>query len=98
MTGDGTKPRSPVIGHRSVLPRRAGNGKKRCDASAASSGSRGWAATTACAAVRQALAGVPGLRVEEVRLGLAVVSYDPGLVAEDRIRAAVAAAGYEVAR
>lgn len=49
-------------------------------------------------AVREALAGLPGLRVEDVRVGSATVSYDPALVGEDRIRAAVAAAGYEVAR
>ncbi len=49
-------------------------------------------------AVREALVGVPGLRVEDVQLGSATVSYDPALVSEDRIRAAVAAAGYEVAR
>lgn len=49
-------------------------------------------------AVREALAGIPGLQVEEVKLGSATVSYDPALVGEDRIRAAVAAAGYEVAR
>jgi copper chaperone CopZ len=49
-------------------------------------------------AVREALAGVPNVRVEDVQVGSATVSYDPALVGEDRIRAAVAAAGYEVAR
>lgn len=49
-------------------------------------------------AVRAALAGVPGLRVEDIQVGSATVSYDPAMVGEERIRAAVAAAGYEVAR
>ena len=49
-------------------------------------------------AVREALAGIPGLRIEDVQVGSATLSYDPALVDEDRIRAAVAAAGYEVAR
>jgi copper chaperone len=58
----------------------------------------GMGCTHCVNAVREALAGVPGLRIEDVTVGSATVSYDPALVGEDRIRAAVAAAGYEVAR
>lgn len=45
-------------------------------------------------AVNQALAALPGLAVESVRIGRAEVRYDPALVDPVRIAAAVDAAGY----
>lgn len=48
------------------------------------------------AAVKQALAGVDGVQVEQVNVGSAVVAYDPAAVQADTIRDAVAEEGYRV--
>ncbi|MFO7655052.1 MAG: cation transporter [Candidatus Krumholzibacteriia bacterium] len=48
------------------------------------------------AAVRQALAEVPGSRVHEVQVGNALVPYDPDQTDVDRLVAAVEDAGYDV--
>lgn len=45
-------------------------------------------------AVNQALAGVPGVQVEGVRIGRAEVSYDGARVTPALLQAAVADAGY----
>ena len=46
------------------------------------------------AAVKGALAGLPGVQVDDVKIGSAVVEYDPGAVTPERITQAVAAEGY----
>lgn len=46
--------------------------------------------------VQRALAGVAGADVGQVRVGTAVVRYDPQRVTVDRLRTAVADEGYEV--
>jgi copper chaperone CopZ len=45
-------------------------------------------------AVSQALAGLPGVQVESVRMGRADLRYDEATVAPANIEAAVAEAGY----
>jgi copper chaperone len=47
-------------------------------------------------AVKSALQGVPGVEVEQVAVGSAVVAYDPDRVSPDAIARAVADEGYEV--
>jgi copper chaperone CopZ len=44
--------------------------------------------------VRNALARVPGVQVEQVKVGSAIVAYDPAVTSPDAIRAAIAGAGY----
>jgi len=46
------------------------------------------------AAVGRALRTLPGVDVERVAVGSATITYDPGAVSLDRIRAAVRAEGY----
>jgi copper chaperone len=46
------------------------------------------------AAVSEALAELPGVRVEDVRIGGARLSYEPGQVSRDEIVLAVEDAGY----
>jgi copper chaperone CopZ len=45
-------------------------------------------------AVREALASVPGVTVEQVRIGAATLSYDPAAVAIDDVVRAIEDAGY----
>jgi copper chaperone len=45
--------------------------------------------------VRYALNRVPGLHVEEVEVGSAVVSYDPGVTTPELINSAIIKAGFE---
>ena len=45
--------------------------------------------------VSRALSGVGGLTVKDVRVGTAVVEYDPSVVTPDRIEGAIREAGYE---
>lgn len=46
-------------------------------------------------AVERTLQGVPGVQVEQVNVGSAVITYDPAAVTPDRIRTAISEAGYE---
>lgn len=48
------------------------------------------------AAVKQALAGVEGVQVEQVNVGSAVVAYDAAAVQAEAIREALAEEGYKV--
>jgi copper chaperone len=48
------------------------------------------------AAVRRALEGQPGLALEDVRVGRAVLEYDPAVTSPERIADAVAERGYRV--
>ena len=48
-------------------------------------------------AVQNALKGVEGVQVEQVRVGTATVSYDPATVSERRIAEAIEDEGYTVA-
>jgi copper chaperone len=45
-------------------------------------------------AVSQALGRAPGVAIESVQIGRALVAFDPGLTSADAIVAAVAEAGY----
>ena len=45
-------------------------------------------------AVNQALGSVPGVRIEQIRIGRAEVSYDERVTDPSRLEAAVAEAGY----
>ena len=45
--------------------------------------------------VRHALARVPGVQVDRVDVGSAVVSYDPGLATPEAIHSAIIKAGFE---
>lgn len=47
-------------------------------------------------AVKQALGEVPGVKVESVAVGNAVISYEPSITKTSEITAAIADAGYEV--
>lgn len=47
-------------------------------------------------AVKKALENVPGVKVEDVKIGRATVEYDPAKVQEPQIRDAVDDAGYQV--
>lgn len=47
-------------------------------------------------AVKGALQGVPGVEVEQVAVGSAVVAYDPDRVSPEAIARAVADEGYQV--
>jgi copper chaperone CopZ len=44
--------------------------------------------------VKQALAATPGVRVDDVSIGAASVSYDAGVTSTAKIAGAVSAAGY----
>lgn len=46
-------------------------------------------------AVNRALAALPGVRIEEVRIGRADVSYDESVTDPSRLEAAVTEAGYQ---
>ena len=46
-------------------------------------------------AVKQALGEVPGVKIENVAVGTAVISYDPDKTKTTDITAAIADAGYE---
>jgi copper chaperone len=48
-------------------------------------------------AVRDALEGLPGVRVDEVEIGTATIAYDPAAVGLERVTAAVEEEGYRVA-
>ena len=48
--------------------------------------------------VSAALAALDGVTVENVKIGSAVVQYDPARVTPDALRAAVADEGYEVTK
>jgi len=48
------------------------------------------------AAVKQALAGVAGVQVEDVSVGKAVLTYDPAAVQPSAIEEAIAEEGYTV--
>lgn len=45
--------------------------------------------------VRKALAAIPGVEVQDVRVGSATVAYDPAVVEPGVIRQAIAQAGYQ---
>ena len=45
--------------------------------------------------VRDALTRIPGVQVEQVKVGSATVAYDPVVVNSDAIREAIARAGYQ---
>ena len=45
--------------------------------------------------VRNALTRLPGVQVEQVKVGSATVVYDPAVVKPDAIREAIAQAGYK---
>lgn len=47
-------------------------------------------------AVDQALKGLPGVQVEQVEFGSAVVAYDPAAVTPEQVEAAVSEEGYTV--
>ena len=47
-------------------------------------------------AVDRALGSVPGVQVERVEVGSAIVSYDPALAKPEQIEEAISAEGYEV--
>lgn len=47
-------------------------------------------------AVDQALKALPGIEVERVEIGSALVAYDPALISAERIEAAISEEGYEV--
>jgi copper chaperone CopZ len=49
------------------------------------------------AAVRGALASLPGVQVEEVRIGSATVSYDPAATSVEKVADAIREEGYEPA-
>ena len=49
------------------------------------------------AAVKGALAGLDGVRVDDVKIGSAVVEYDPAAVTPEQITQVVAAEGYAAA-
>jgi copper chaperone len=46
-------------------------------------------------AVGQALGGIDGVKVEEVKLGSATVEYDPAVASPERIGAAIEEEGYQ---
>jgi len=46
-------------------------------------------------AVEQALAGLEGVKVEEVRVGSAIVEYDPAVAGAERIERAIQDEGYQ---
>jgi copper chaperone CopZ len=45
--------------------------------------------------VRNALARLPGVQVDQVKVGSATLAYDPALVTPEAIREAVTRAGYQ---
>ena len=45
--------------------------------------------------VRNALTRLPGVQVEQVEVGSAVVSYDPGVTTPESIQSAIVKAGFE---
>ena len=48
------------------------------------------------AAVRKALEGVPGLKVESVQIGSATIAFDPAVTTRAAVDSAIDAAGYDV--
>jgi copper chaperone CopZ len=47
-------------------------------------------------AVNQALRSVPGIQVEQVEVGSAIVAYDPAAVKLEKIREVISGEGFEV--
>ncbi len=45
--------------------------------------------------VRKVLSRLPGVQVEDVKVGSATVSFDPALASPDALRAAITDAGYQ---
>jgi copper chaperone len=45
--------------------------------------------------VRNALARIPGVQVDQVKVGTATVAYDPAMTDPERLRAAIVKAGFE---
>lgn len=45
--------------------------------------------------VRNALARIPGVQVDQVQVGMAAVAYDPAITDPETLRAAVEKAGYK---
>lgn len=45
--------------------------------------------------VRNALTHLPGVQIEEVKVGAATVSFDPGVTSAEAVRAAITQAGYQ---
>ncbi|MEP7324456.1 MAG: heavy-metal-associated domain-containing protein [Gemmatimonadota bacterium] len=45
--------------------------------------------------VRKALTQLPGVQVEDVKVGVATVSFDPALTSREALGAAIAGAGYQ---
>ncbi len=58
-------------------------------------GIRGMSCGHCLNAVSRALNAVDGVKVEEVRIGSATLEYDPARVTTEKIRDAVADAGYD---
>ncbi len=48
--------------------------------------------------VRNALARIPGVLVDQVRVGIATVAYDPAMTDPERVRAAIEKAGFKTVR
>ena len=46
-------------------------------------------------AVREALAKIPGVTVEQVTVGTAAVRFDPAVTTPEKLRAAITRAGYQ---
>ncbi|MEO8451613.1 MAG: heavy-metal-associated domain-containing protein [Gemmatimonadota bacterium] len=47
------------------------------------------------AGVRKALTQLPGVQVEEVKIGVATVTFDPAVTSPEALRAAIVGAGYQ---
>ena len=56
---------------------------------------KGMSCNHCVSAVKQALGEVPGVKIENVAIGNAVISYDPDKTKTTEITAALADAGYE---
>ena len=56
---------------------------------------KGMSCNHCVSAVKQALGEVPGVKIENVAIGNAVISYDPEKTKTTEISAALADAGYE---
>ncbi|MEP6835716.1 MAG: copper ion binding protein [Gemmatimonas sp.] len=56
---------------------------------------KGMSCNHCVSAVKQALGDVPGVKVENVTVGSAVVSYEPAITKTTDITDAIAEAGYE---
>ena len=48
--------------------------------------------------VRNALARIPGVQVDQVKIGTATVAYDPMMTDPERVRAAIEKAGFKTVR